>query len=65
VAAKVASEDHDFRFDIPCLGPQTIATCAQARIAVLAFESGKTLLLDRDEVEKAARDHRITLLSVA
>ena len=28
------------RFDIPCIGPQTLETCAAARIAVLAFEAG-------------------------
>ncbi|HXI52556.1 MAG TPA: UDP-2,3-diacylglucosamine diphosphatase LpxI, partial [Candidatus Saccharimonadales bacterium] len=36
VAVKVAREKHDMRFDVPCVGPQTIATCARARIAVLA-----------------------------
>jgi UDP-2,3-diacylglucosamine hydrolase len=64
VAVKVASEHHDFRFDIPCLGPQTLATCARVRIAVLAFESGKALLLDREQVEQSACELKITLLSV-
>src|SRR5205807_3550491 len=40
VAVKVAKENHDLRFDIPCLGPQTLETCTHARIAVLAFEAG-------------------------
>src|SRR5437016_5651570 len=34
VAVKVARENHDLRFDIPCLGPQTIETCAAAGISV-------------------------------
>src|SRR2546422_8583214 len=46
VAVKVARENHDLRFDIPCLGPQTLETCAAARISALAFESGKSLLLE-------------------
>src|SRR5262249_25097144 len=37
VAIKVARENHDLRFDIPCLGPQTLEICAAARISVLAF----------------------------
>jgi DUF1009 family protein len=64
VAVKVASEHHDFRFDIPCLGPQTLAVCAQVRIAVLAFEGGKTLLLEREQVEESARQQEMTLMSV-
>ncbi len=28
VAVKVAKEKHDLRFDIPCLGPQTLEICA-------------------------------------
>ena len=64
VAIKVAREKHDFRFDIPCLGPQTITTCSAARIAVLAFEAGKSLLLEPDTCERLARQHKITVAAV-
>src|SRR5262245_10095373 len=37
VAVKVAKLNHDMRFDIPCIGPQTFETCAAARVAVLAL----------------------------
>jgi DUF1009 family protein len=65
VAVKVAKEKHDLRFDIPCLGPQTVEACAAARIAVLAFEAGKTLVLEEDEVERLTRKHRLTLATVS
>lgn len=65
VAVKVAKPHHDLRFDIPCLGRQTLETCAAAGIAVLAFESGLTLLLDKPEVEALAQRHRISLLAAA
>jgi UDP-2,3-diacylglucosamine hydrolase len=65
VAAKVAKEKHDLRFDIPCLGPQTLTTCAEARIAVLAFEAGKSLLLDQEACAELARKHKITVTAVA
>src|SRR5882762_6077794 len=39
VAVKVARANHDMRFDIPCLGPQTLETCAAAGIAALALEA--------------------------
>jgi len=63
VAVKVARENHDMRFDIPCIGPQTIQTCATAGVSVFAFEAEKTLILDRAEVESLVKQHRISLLS--
>lgn len=50
VAVKVAKENHDMRFDIPCVGPRTIETCLAHGIEVLAFEAGRTLLLDQPDV---------------
>jgi DUF1009 family protein len=65
VAVKVAKLGHDMRFDIPCLGAKTMETCAAARISVLAIESGKSILLERDQVEALAKKHKITLTTVA
>lgn len=65
VAVKVASADHDFRFDIPCVGPQTLRTCLDAGITVLAFESSTTLMLDREEAEEFAVRGKITMVAVA
>ncbi len=64
VAVKVAKERHDFRFDIPCLGPQTLETCAAARVAVLAFEAGKSLLLEQEACEQIAITHKIAVTTV-
>lgn len=64
VAVKVAKTGHDMRFDIPCVGPQTIETCAAAGVAVLALEAGKTLLLDADDVNQLAGKRKITLTTV-
>ena len=65
IAVKVAREKHDMRFDIPCIGPQTLETCAAARIAVLALESGKTLLLEQETCAQLAKKHKISLVAVA
>ena len=54
VAVKVAKQNHDLRFDIPCLGPQTLETCAASRIRVLAFEAGKSLLLEPENCSQLA-----------
>ncbi|HEX3988481.1 MAG TPA: UDP-2,3-diacylglucosamine diphosphatase LpxI [Verrucomicrobiae bacterium] len=61
VAVKVAREKHDLRFDIPCVGAGTMEICASAKITTLAFEAGKTLLLDQDLVESLAKKHKITV----
>ena len=52
VAVKVAKKDHDMRFDIPCIGAQTIRTCQDSGVTVLALEAGKTIILEQSEVEK-------------
>jgi DUF1009 family protein len=65
VAVKVAREKHDMRFDIPCIGLQTIQTCAESGVAVLALEAGKTLVLEQEEVAALARRAKVTILTVA
>jgi DUF1009 family protein len=64
IAVKVAKEKHDLRFDIPCLGPGTLQTCTAAHIAALAFESGRSLLLEQETCEQIARKNKIALVTV-
>jgi DUF1009 family protein len=65
VAVKVAKEKHDLRFDIPCIGAQTVQTCADAGVGTFVFEAGRTLLLEREQVEALAKKHKITLAAWA
>jgi DUF1009 family protein len=64
VAVKVAKLNHDMRFDIPCIGAQTFETCAAARIAVLALESGKSLLLEREACAELAKKNKISVVTI-
>ena len=64
VAVKVAKQDHDMRFDIPCIGQRTIETCTAAGIAVLAFEGGRSLLLDQDQVEVLANSRKLAVIAM-
>jgi len=64
VAIKVAKEQHDMRFDIPCVGPQTLKVCAEARISLLAFENGRSLVLEQETCEKLARQNKLCLTTV-
>lgn len=61
VAVKAAKVGHDMRFDIPCVGPKTLETCASARIAVFAFEAGHSLVLEEEACAALARRHSIAL----
>ena len=65
IAVKVAKVNHDMRFDIPCIGAKTFETCAAAKISVLALESGKALLLEREACEKLAKDNKISVTTIA
>ena len=64
VAVKVARIGHDMRFDVPCIGPQTLETCSKSGVAVLAFESGKSLLLEQDVCIELARKHSLAVTTV-
>ena len=63
VAVKVAKPHHDLRFDIPCIGLQTIQTCLAHRVAVLAMEADRTLLLDQDEIKARLRGAPLTVVA--
>jgi UDP-2,3-diacylglucosamine hydrolase len=64
VAVKVAKLNHDMRFDIPCIGAQTLETCGASGISVLALEAGKTLLLEREACEKIAARNKISVTTI-
>lgn len=61
VMIKVSKPGQDFRFDVPVIGPQTLATAHEARIRVIAVESGKTLLLEKEKLTALAEQHRISI----
>ena len=51
------------RFDIPCIGAQTLETCATSGVAVLALEAGKTLLLEQETCGQLAKENKISLVT--
>jgi len=62
VVVKTAKQGQDMRFDVPAVGPATIATMIEARAGVLAVEVGATLLLDRSFLVDAATRAGITVV---
>jgi UDP-2,3-diacylglucosamine hydrolase len=47
---KVAKPRQDMRFDVPVVGPGTVAAMREAGATTLALQAGATLLLDRAEL---------------
>jgi DUF1009 family protein len=54
VLVKVSKPGQEARIDRPTIGPQTVRLVAEAGLLGIAVEAGATLLLDRDEVIRAA-----------
>lgn len=62
---KVSKPNQDMRFDVPVIGPDTIATAAEAGVDVIAVEAGMTLLLGKESVIQRCEQLKVTLLGVA
>ena len=62
--AKVSKPKQDMRFDVPVIGPDTIATAAAAGVDVIAVEAGMTLILEQAEVFRRCAEHRVSLLAL-
>ena len=60
---KVAKPDQDMRFDVPTVGPETIAKLAQHGAKMLVIEAGRTVVIDREPMLAAAADAGIVVLS--
>ncbi len=61
---KVAKDGHDMRFDVPAVGPDTIASMRAAGGAVLCIEAGKTLTIDRAAMLSDADAAAIAVVSL-
>jgi DUF1009 family protein len=58
VVVKVSKPSQDLRFDVPCVGLETIQTLSRVNGAVLAVEAGNTLLFDKAAmIAEADRNH--------
>ena len=64
VVVKTASPSQDRRFDLPVIGPETVATLRDAGASCLAVEAGTTLLLERETLLAAANAAHLCLVGV-
>ena len=63
VMVKVAKPNQDMRFDVPVVGVETIRIAATSKLRVIAIESGKTLLLERDAIIDLAGRAKISIVA--
>lgn len=64
VVIKLSKQDQDIRFDLPTIGKDTVGVLGEAKASVLAIESGKTIILDKEETIKAADDKKIAIVAM-
>ena len=62
---KVAKPSQDMRFDVPTVGPDTIANLKRHGAALLVIEAGKTVIVAREEMLQAAEQAGIVVVARA
>ncbi|MDD4986903.1 MAG: UDP-2,3-diacylglucosamine diphosphatase LpxI [Dehalococcoidales bacterium] len=65
VVVKVSKPGQDLRFDVPCVGLETIRTLSQVNGAVLAVEAGNTLMFDKAQMIAEADMKHIAIVSLS
>lgn len=59
---KASKPNQDMRFDVPCVGPETIRGLAENGGKCLVVEAGKTIIIDKPETIKLANQLGMTIL---
>ena len=63
VVCKVSKPNQDLRFDVPCIGPETVQCAADAGVTAIVVEAGATLLLGKEEIERLADELGVTVFA--
>jgi len=64
VILKIAKFHQDPRFDLPIIGPKTIKIMKKIKSKVLAIESGKTCIVDKEKVIQLANKYKISIVGL-
>lgn len=64
VIVKAVARDHDYRFDTPLVGPDTVAAAAAGSAAVLAVEAGRVAVFEPEATARAAERAGLSLVGV-
>ena len=63
IMVKVSEPEHDFRFDIPTVGLETIEQLKSVKACGLAIEAGKVLVINKQEFLQQANDADIAVMA--
>ncbi len=61
---KICKPGQDTRFDLPAVGLNTIKNMAECGATLLGIEAGRSLMLDPDELIKAADSHNMVVMGL-
>ncbi|PWU25669.1 MAG: DUF1009 domain-containing protein, partial [Candidatus Rokuibacteriota bacterium] len=64
VVVKAVAASHDYRFDVPTVGPATVDAMAEGGATALAIEAGRMLVVSPDEIRRVADGAGIAIASV-
>jgi DUF1009 family protein len=64
IVVKAVAPDHDYRFDLPAIGLETIEAAAAGGAAMVAVEAGRVAILDPATVVRAADGAGLSVVSV-
>jgi DUF1009 family protein len=62
VVVKATARDHDYRFDVPAIGLDTLRTAIDGGAAVVAVEAGRVVALDREALVREADAAGVALI---
>jgi hypothetical protein len=65
VVVKVSKPQQDMRFDVPVVGTETLRTMKKAGATVLAIETAKCIILDRDQFINEANRAGIAVVGIS
>jgi hypothetical protein len=64
VLIKTAGPNHDWRFDVPTFGMETVQNLARVKALGMVMEAGKSFLLEREKTLRLAESKKLFILAV-
>ncbi len=65
VVVKVSKPQQDMRFDVPVIGPDTLRSMREVKARVLAIETGRSIILRKEDLIKEAEEAGIVIVGVS
>jgi len=64
VVVKTSKPNQDLRFDLPCVGLETVQSLKAASASVFGVEAGKTIMISKEKLIEAADNANICIVGV-